>query len=677
MKKQSLFLLVIFTINCFSLFSQKSFMKFGEIPEEDMKLTVYPDDTTAEAVFLGEYGVTRFNISEDQGFYLEYEHHKRIKILKKSGLDWADFLIRTYVGTDGHKEDVQMIKAFTFNLEDGKVVKKKLERDAIFTQKESKNYEITKFTMPNVKVGSVIDVTYSIVSPYTFTLQAWYFQNTIPVRKSVYHVKIPEYYIYKNWTSGYISVNKESEMIHEVFQYTESATIDPKYGRQSGGMVKFDAQVTHWTYSAEKVPAFKNEPYITTRYDYLSAVEFELTSTNFPNGINKYYSRKWEDVNRELLADFDFGQQLNNSGHMREQVDRISSLTNDPLQKMKLAYYHISKKISWDSRYRIWPTETIRKAYNEGEGSSADINLNLIALCKALGLDANPVLISTRTNGKIRPGQVILTQFNHVAACVRIGEKKYILDAINPNCPYNILPPNSLNDKGMMISEKGYQWVDLYSTIPDKIAAYTQVTLNKDMQFEGIMQKSYDNYSALKERDIIKKETDSVEYSEKIEQNYNGLTINEINVENLDSIYLPLKVKLQITLNDKVMQGGDKIYFNPVLVNRLEENPFKNEERKYPIDYNYPNQYKSITIIDIPEGYTVEDLPQSLVLALPENGGKYVYSLSAVGNKISLNTELSINQTIFPNTNYGEIKKFYEMMVAKQAEQIVLKVVNL
>jgi hypothetical protein len=570
-----------------------------------------------------------------------------------------------------------MIKGITFNIENGKVVKQKLERDGIFSEKESKNYQITKFTMPNVKVGSVIDVMYFVTSPYTFSLKPWYFQNAIPVRKSVCHLKIPEYYIYKNWQSGYTPIVKESDASRQVFQYSIASTIDPKYGRQSGELVNFDAQVTHWTYTADKVPAFINEPYITTRFDYLTAIEFELTATNFPRGINKFYSRKWEDVNRELLEDFDFGQQLNNTGHMRDQISLISSLTSDPIEKMKLAYSHISKHIVWDSRYRIWPTESIRKAYSDGEGSSSDINMNLVALCRALGLNANPVLISTRSNGKIKPGQVIITQFNHVVACVIIGEKKYILDAINPNCPYYILPPNSLNEKGMMISEKGYQWVDLYSTVFDKVTTYAQVSLNKDMQFEGLWQKTYENFSALNERDLIRNEKDSIEYSKQIEQKNSGLTIDQINIQNTDSILLPLKVKAQIILNDKVMKGGDRIYFNPVLFDQLAENPFKNEERKYPVDYNYPNQFKSVIIINLPEGFSIEKIPESISFALSENGGKFKYNITVMGNTISMITELAINQTIFPSMNYAEIKKFYELMVAKQSEQVVLKAVSL
>jgi hypothetical protein len=117
---------------CFSVISQlsaqKSFMKFGKIPEQDIEMTVYPNDTSAAAVVLGDFGFTRFAISEDEGFYLNFTRHIRIKILKKTALSWADFRIVLYVGQGGDDEEVNMLKGFTFNMENGKLSKYKLDR---------------------------------------------------------------------------------------------------------------------------------------------------------------------------------------------------------------------------------------------------------------------------------------------------------------------------------------------------------------------------------------------------------------------------------------------------------------------------------------------------------------------------------------------------------------------
>lgn len=669
------FYLLTFSI-CFMTFStvwaQKSFMKYGKIDEEELKMTSYANDTSAGAVVLGDYGVTRFAISEDEGFYLTYTRHIRIKILKKTAFDWADFIIRLYVGQGGRDEEVTMLKGCTYKLENGKAVKYKLGRSAIFRETEDKNHKVVKFSMPNVREGSVLDVSYSVSSPFTFTLNSWYFQKTIPVKRSEYHVFVPEYYYYKNWTTGYIPIVKNSDTRTENYQFTKGAEITPD-GREKGGIVNFNAQVTHWSYLAENVPAFIKEPYMTTIYDYLSVVEFELVSTNFPGSIRKSYTSKWEDINRELMDDYDFGRQLDNTGHLKDQIELITSSTTDPEMQMILAYEHIKNHMVWDNRYRIWPTESIRKAYNEGNGSTADINLNLVALLKGLGLNANPVLVSTRSNGKVKPGQVILTQFNHVIACVNINNRTYALDAIDHFCPHYILPPNSLNGNGMMISSAGYKWIDLYSDIPDTQLIFVQASLNDDFELEGNYTRNVKNFSALRLRKEIKELTEVEKYKEELEKEHAGLEVSNLKIDNLDSIYTPLKLEFDILLSDRITEGGDRIYFVPVILGRWEENPFKNEERNFPVDFNYPIQTKYSATISIPDGYEVEELPESLIINLLGEGGKFMYEVKALEKQIIVNYDLTVNQTIFPSMNYKELKKFFEKMVSKQSEQVVLK----
>ena len=240
-------------------------MKFGKISPEDMEMTSYSLDTSAGAVILGDFGYTNFEITEDEGFYTVFNRHVRIKILDKDELDQGDFVISLYTSSGGNEEKVTGLKAYTYNLENGKVEKYKLERKNIFRENASKNWNEVKFSMPNVKVGSVIEVSYSISSPFFYQLQRWFFQAEIPTVRSEYHVYIPEYYNYKNWASGYIPIKKESDVTYKTFQYTQAATIGPD-GRESGELISFKAKITHWSYIAENVPAFKNEPKITSLY---------------------------------------------------------------------------------------------------------------------------------------------------------------------------------------------------------------------------------------------------------------------------------------------------------------------------------------------------------------------------------------------------------------------------
>lgn len=666
-----LFLLLITN----SAYSQKSFMKFGDIPEEDLRMTKYIKDSTAGAVVLGDFGVTKFVYSQDKGFTLDFERHIRIKIFDKSELDQADFSVLLYNGNGGNNEEFKSIKAITYNLENGKEIKTKMGKDALFDEMADKNHKRVKFSLPNVKEGSVLDVTYEICSPYIFNLNNWKFQSSIPTIRSEYHVFMPEYFTYKNWITGYVPIQKLSEYNTERFSYIRESEITNS-GRQSGGIEDFEARVDHWTYIAKDVPAFISEPFITTINDYLAYVDFELVSRRFPGEVAKFYTTTWKDINDDLMNDEDFGKQLKRSGHLKDLVAEINGSANDQKSKMIMAYESIKKKLVWDGRYRIYPLSGISKPFNNGGGTSADINLNLIALLRELGLKADPVLISTRSNGMLKPGQVILSQFNHVIASVQIDDKIFLLDAIDPYCPSFMLPPNSLNGEGLKVSETGFEWVDLYSKLVSQQTYFGQMTMNEHLEIEGKISNSYENFAALKMRKDIKAKTNLDEYKKDLESMFDASEIEELQIDNVDSLYKPVKLSMNIKMNDKSTQGAGMVYFNPVLFDREDKNYFKKDTRDYPVDFNFPLRKKYIFSIKIPEDYEVVEFPNSLKIVLPNDGGRFSYIVWNVGKNINLNCELTINQTLFPVPNYPELKKFYEMVVAKMAEQVIIKKIN-
>lgn len=95
------------------------------------------------------------------------------------------------------RENVNSVKGFTYNLEGGKVQKDRLNNSAVFDEQTSEYWFAKKFTMPNVKEGSVIDVSYTITSDFVCNLRDWEFQHSIPVVWSEYRARIPEYFDYK------------------------------------------------------------------------------------------------------------------------------------------------------------------------------------------------------------------------------------------------------------------------------------------------------------------------------------------------------------------------------------------------------------------------------------------------------------------------------------------------
>lgn len=102
------------------------------------------------------------------------------------------------------------------------------------------------------------------------------------------------------------------------------------------------------------------------------------------------------------------------------------------------------------------------------------------------------------------------------------------------------------------------------------------------------------------------------------------------------------------------------------------ENQFKLDDRKYPVDYGYVWKDRYLVNINIPEGYTVESMPESTSFGMEQGMGSYKYSISITGNKIQLSVELAINEAVIPASGYGALRKFFELLIAKENEKVVL-----
>lgn len=152
-----------------------------------------------------------------------------------------------------------------------------------------------------------------------------------------------------------------------------------------------------------------------------------------------------------------------------------------------------------------------------------------------------------------------------------------------------------------------------------------------------------------------------------------GWEVDQHEVQNVDDLTKSVKEIYAIRMENQATSTADILYVNPILYERLTENPFTADERKYPI--NYPKTFESIYMsrIILPEGYVVEEVPKPLILKLHDNSAKYMYSITQNDNVLSILSHFKIGKTLYIQNEYLQLKEFYSQVVAKQAEQIVLK----
>lgn len=613
---------------------------------EDMQMTSYPLDSSASAVVLVDYGEAYITVNTVSAS-LKFERHVRIKILKKEGLSWADAMVQLHFNGSA-EEKVSGLKASSYNLENGKIVETKMSKEGVFKEKFNNYMNLQKFTVPGVKEGSIVEYSYTVLSDFIHYFPNWQFQYSIPVRHSEYWAMLPEFFFFEKYMQGYVPVTG-----YEVKDKTVG---------------QFQVQAHHWT--LKNVPAFKEEPYMTSETDYISRVNFALSHVKWPNQPVQEIMGSWMKLNENLLESESFGRAVTGNGFLKKQVEEITAGITEPLKKVTAIHDYVRKNIEWDGT-KDYYADPLKKVFEKKKGTAADINLTLASMLEKAGIDVDMVLLSTRDHGFVRQQYPIAGQFNYVVCLAFVDGKPIYLDATEKYLPVNVLPERCLNGEGLAISKKRHGWVILQTKTKSRTAVSADLVLKEDGALQGKLNFTRDGYDALRMRkDYVSKGEES--YLKDVTKS-RAWQIEKSEFKDVNDLTLTPKEIHELSIQEHATVAGDVIYINPFVIAQLEANPFKIEKREYPVDFGSAIEKVYMCKLTLPEGYAVDEMPQSKLMMLPGNAAKYAFNVTQNGNSIVVTSSMQINKNLFTQEEYPNLREFYTQVVAKQAEQIVLK----
>jgi len=257
---------------------------------------------------------------------------------------------------------------------------------------------------------------------------------------------------------------------------------------------------------------------------------------------------------------------------------------------------------------------------------------------------------------------------------VVIDNKMVLLDATSKSAVPNILPTRALNWMGRLIKDDGSSMaIDLMPQSLSKEVVNLMVSLDKEGKISGKARDQYFDQNAFTFREQflgVSKES----YLEQLEGRHKGLEIAEYKVTNDKDLSKPVVEEYDFKHNAVTDIIGDKMYINPMLFLTTAENPFKQEKREYPVDFVYPHQDKYMINIALPDGYVIESLPTSIALSMEENMGSFKYNIASSNPKqVQISAVMDINYATIPQDYYTTLKDFFQKVIEKQNEKIVLK----
>ena len=624
---------------------------FGEISVEELQQQQHPIEPDANAAIL--YRNHRVYYGSD--FYRYTEVHERIKIYNKEGFDWANQEILKK--TD---ERVTSLKAYTFNLQEGRVVKQNLSKNDIFEEKYNDYYSKTKFGMPAVKEGSVLEISYTLQSPSLklITLDRMLLQFDIPLNRLEVKVDIPDLFLFRMYPNPRAPL--QLPVSHSVENF------------KNGGLARIGFVVKENVYevNADNIPSLQQEDYIDDLYNYRAFIEWDLQSSKSPDVDMKEYTMSWEDVAERVYNNREYSR-LDKRELLDDKEQETIKKISVPLDKVKAVYALVKQKLAWNEIYGYYPQEGVKEAWKKGSGNVADINLALTAALKSFGLKAYPVLVSTHDNGL--PTFPTFQGFNYVISAVEISPGQLLfLDGTEKTAGVGELPGRARNWQGRLLEEEGKsRWVDIMPAAPSEDQQTLNYVFDAALNLKGRSTHLLTGLHAKKFRDDFLN-IDEEQYLQELERKKGDIRISGVIKKNEEQPGENIIESFTFEIPDAVEKVNDRVYLKPLLFLAEQVNPFKAEGREYPIFFDFPSSEKKMVNVMVPEGYKVEFLPESIAYDLNNGAGTYKFVAVQDRNMIRIESSFDLNTTVYPPQEYAALKAFFANMLKKQAEAIVL-----
>ena len=645
---KSLPLLLLLAIGMSSYAQQRVTPAFGKVEKTDLELKQCDFDKNAEAMVLFDVCEIYCNLnlnSLGDPLSTQLERHIRIKILSDKGLKRADIHIPyySYKGV----ERLKNLSAQTYNLDpSGNIVTSKVEKKLIYTKKLSSRYSEDAFSFPEVKPGSIIEYKYVLDASDLVGLKDWYFQTSMPVKYSQFILNFPP----------------ELEVLAQPFC---SLNYDRKQLQKGNRDIKI--------FSMENVPALRDEAFISCEDDYLQKIQTSIAAVNTPLRRISLL-RSWPGVIKELMEDEDFGVQLKRDIPRTADLDAQLKPITDPYQRMKIIHSYVRKNMEWNGYEGIWALDGVKSAWKDKKGTSGEINLILVNLLKDAGLNAHPLLVSTRDNGIVQTGMASIQQFNKVMAYVEINNKVYVLDATDKYTPPHLIPLDVMTNEGLVI-EKIDTWEWGWKSLWDgSKTSKNIIVLQAKIDEKGVMKGAavVTNMDYGRVVKLPKLQAEKQKYIDEVFASENpALKIDSFTIENQDSDSLPLVNRLYFT--QTLPASGDYQHFTVNMFTGLEKNPFIQEERFSDVFFGTNQMFSVIANFTIPEGYTFEETPKNIKMIMPDTSIVFSRMIAAEGNQVNTRITIEFKRPFYLVDQYPEFHEFYKQLFTLLNDQIVIR----
>lgn len=631
-------------------------LKWGNPTQEEMSMTSYSPDPEAEAVVLCKTTSQRYDIVAGD-FKLYYQVKCRIKILKNEGKDQANIAIPYYYNGNklGSREEIESFKGTSFNLVNGKVVKDKVSKDMITHEDISKTRRVMKMTFPKVETGTVIEYEYTINSDFYFNVRDWVVQSSIPVAYTSYEITVPEWFRQSMNMTGHYNLDVNKKTVNMTFhEGTRSITCNGE----------------RYEFQGKNLPALKKEPFVFNPLVYGQKVAVEIVGVAIPGVAYKSFAINWDDIDKQLLNDDDFGDVMKKNPLKKEMQEAGIYDMTDRAEKINAIIKLLRSRVKWNEKFSLSGSSP-SKALKEGSASNTTLNLMLTAMLNDAGIEAHPAVLCTRDEGPFTPTRPSMETLTTTVVVIPNGQNFDCVDCSIEHSGINVLNPLMVVNNARIVHPKIHDWwIDLTTKSIASSRSVITASIDENGLVTATRKSVYLDAEADDLRDDYRDAKDEAEFLQERFKNDN-IEIQDYSIENVDDFTKPVNETISFTQQQTCT--GDHIYVNQLIFPLISESPFKSETRILPIELPYQENHNISIVFTIPDGWEVEEIPKPIA-EVTENNGLALKVLSQANEKnITVSCRLTNNRLLYAPEEYVGVKMFFDDMQKHSKDMIVLR----
>jgi hypothetical protein len=610
------------------------------ISPEELKMTSVPEAPGAPAVYLYRQ-VDRDDVSNHQYNYF------RIKILTDEGRKYATVEIPFL----NKNEDVHSIKARTIR-PDGTIANfEGKPMDKMIVKAKGVKYMAKVIVLPDVQVGSIIEYHYmnQLNERYVFDSH-WIVSEELFTKYAKFSLK----------PSQYFPVRFSWQGLPE--------GVAPKNER---GLVHLEAS---------DIGAFQTEDYMPPQNELKARVDF-VYSENSEMQADKFWKKEGKKENDEVESF------IGKRKAMEQAVAQIVSPSDTPEVKLQKIYARVQQVRNTGfavetteqekKRERAKTIKNVEDVWKSGSGNGAEITWLYLALVRAAGLEAYPVMVSRRSEYFFQPQMMDPQRLNDNVVLVKSNGKDTFYDPGTAFTPFGILPWPETGVKGLRLDKDGGAWVT--TTVPDSsvsnIVRKADLKMTDQGGLEGKVTVTFSGLEALSMRLELRNEDETArtKYMEDVVREFIpvGIDVDLKNKPDWSSSSPTLMGEFEIKVLGWASAAGHRALIPVGLFGAPEKHVFEHSARVHPIYFDYPTGRIDDVTIELPLDWKVSSVPPG-----HKDEGKVCAYNTTVENHLGtlhLTRNLNIDAVLLDAKYYGALRKFFQMVKTGDEQQIVVQ----